>query len=127
MNKIKTTIGMVSYNRPLFLKESVVSLFNKPGRDFEFILWDNNSNEETKTICRELQKKYGFKYIEHNKNVGQDCLKVMAEEMAHGKYFVMTEEDMIWFQDNWLDDLIKGFENPPGITEEGKKMGYKDQ
>lgn len=122
------TIGMVSFNRPQFLKESIESLYHKPGRDdFEFILWDNDSNEETKKLCKELQDKYKFNLVLHNKNVGQDCLKYMVEKMAKGKYFIMTEEDMIWFQDNWLDNLIKGFEIPPDITDKGKELGYKNE
>ena len=32
----KVTVIMISYNRPLFVKESIESMYKNPGMEFEF-------------------------------------------------------------------------------------------
>lgn len=121
------TVIMVSYNRPLFLRESVSSLIENAGRsDFEFWLWDNGSNKETVEEALKLKEKYGFELLLNHQNTGQQALGHLLR-FAKGKYFVLTEDDMIWFQPNWLDNLVKAMETRPGITEAGQKMGFKDE
>lgn len=121
------TIAMVSYNRPAFLKETIDSLFKNPGiRDFEFVLWDNNCNEETLKIERELAIKYPIKFIRNSKNIGQIALAYILEE-AKGEYFVMLEDDELWFQDGWLSEMLRGFENKMPLNEEGKKLKWKEE
>ena len=36
-----------------------------------------------------------------------DAMKLLLQK-ATGKYFVVIEEDMIWFQDDWLKNLVLG-------------------
>lgn len=95
------TVGIVTYRRPKFLEECLKSMTHKPGRSFELLIWDNE-----------------------NDNIGSDAIRHLYKK-AKGKYFVVIEEDIIWFADNWLDDLIKAFELKPPITQEGIKMGFK--
>ena len=55
-----------------------------------------------------------------------DAMKLLLQK-ATGKYFVVIEEDMIWFQDDWLKNLVKAFEQSPNITKEGLEMGFKNE
>ena len=121
------TVIMVSYNRPLFVKEAVESMYRNPGTiDFEFLLWDNNSNQETKDILYELQRKYKFTLILADKNTYSDAT-IELLKLARGKYFVLTEDDMIWFDDQWLLKLVQAFNIKSPVTDAGKELGYKDR
>lgn len=97
------TIGLVSYKRPLFLAECIKAMYRNPGKEFELLIWSNDIENKGSYALEDIFKK------------------------VRTKYFVVVEEDEIWFQDNWLKDLVKAFEQKPGITKEGKKMGFKNE
>lgn len=123
-------IVMLSYNRPLFLKESIPSLLKNPGLDnYVFIVWDNGSNQETVDLLKDLQKEYEFGLFLNNKNIGQQAYSALMELdiIKASNYFVWVEDDMIWFQKDWLKNLVTAFETKPKITDKGKKMGAKKQ
>ena len=123
-------IVMLSYNRPLFLKESIPSLLKHPGLDnYVFIVWDNGSNQETVDLLQELQKEYEFGLFLNNKNIGQQAYSALMELdiIKASDYFIWVEDDMIWFQQDWLKNLVTAFETKPYITDKGRKMGAKEE
>ena len=97
------TVGLVSYKRPLFLAECIRSMHRNPGMPFDLLLHSNDLNNEGSYALEKI-----FKQVKT-------------------KYFVVVEEDELWFQDNWLKNLVEAFEQKPDITEEGLKMGYKNE
>jgi glycosyltransferase involved in cell wall biosynthesis len=122
----KITVMMVSYNRPLFLREAIPSLIENAGCDFELIIWDNGSTLETRQLALNLQSRYGFELLINQTNIGQQAWGRILER-ARGKYFVLTEDDMIWFQPNWLKNLVMAFETKPGLTAESKAKGAQNE
>ena len=123
-------ITLLSYNRPLFLKESIPSLLRNTGRrDFVFIVFDNGSNKETRDVLLKLQKKYKFGLFLNKGNVGQQAYQSLLalDIIKASDYFILTEDDMLWFSPNWLTNLIKAFETKPDITKESQKRGYKNE
>ena len=48
----RVSIGMPVYNGAAFLKESLDSLLSQTYGDFELIISDNASTDETESICR---------------------------------------------------------------------------
>lgn len=94
---------MVSYKRPRLRDAAIRSLKRNPGVKFEFLHWKNDT-----------------------KNLGMDALRFLLKK-AKGKYFVVVEDDMIWFQDGWLKNLVEAFEQKPGVPPEGLAMGVKDE
>lgn len=101
--KPRCTIGLVAYRRPLFLAECIRAMHRKPGMDFETLIWSNDVNNEGS---------YALKYL---------------FERCTTEYFVVIEEDELWFQDDWLKDLVEAFEQKPGITPAGRRMGIKNE
>lgn len=97
------TVVMISYKRSLFLAESVKAIYRDPGIDFDFILHDNSEN-----------------------NLGAGVLHDILPRV-NSKYFVQVEDDMIWLSPKWLLNLVKGIEQKPDITQEGKDLGFKDE
>ena len=126
----KVVVTLLSHNRDLFLKEAIPSLLRKPGMDnFVFIVWDNGSNQKTVDLLKELQAKYKFGLFLNNKNIGQQAYSALIELdiVKNSDYFVWLEDDMIWFQDNWLANLVHAFGIKPYISEKGKEMGAKEE
>ena len=53
----KITIGLPVYNGDKFIHNAINSLLNQTFTDFEFVISDNASTDQTETICREYEKK----------------------------------------------------------------------
>jgi glycosyltransferase involved in cell wall biosynthesis len=106
------SIGMLSRNRPMFLKEAVKALYRWPGRDFELLVYSNGSNPETYRIEQQLSKKYGFSLIRSENNDGFRAIPRLLRA-ARFKYYVWYEDDFLWVERNWLKKLVKAIENPP--------------
>jgi len=118
--KKTVTIGMLSYNRPLFLANSIPQIFEKAGYDFKFILWDNNCNDETKLVETALAEKHGFEVVMNSENIGLQGLPNLVNLMDTD-YYVLVEDDMIYFPENWLKDLVVAFETTPELEEGDSK------
>ena len=97
------TVGLVSYKRPLFLAECIKAMHRNPGLPFELLIWSNDVENRGSYALEEIFKK------------------------VKTKYFVVLEDDEIWFPDGWLKDLVEAFEQKPGVTKEGKKIGFKNE
>jgi glycosyltransferase involved in cell wall biosynthesis len=124
--KKTVTIGMLSYNRPLFLATSIPQIFEKAGYDFKFILWDNASNEETRLVEMALAEKYGFEVVINKENVGLQALHHLVNLMD-SDYYVLVEDDMLYFPDNWLKDLVAAFETRPDVVDKKTKKKRKGE
>jgi len=110
----EVTIGLLSWNRPIFLTQAIKALYRWPGRKFELIVYSNASNEECYKVEKRLSEKYGFTLIRGEKNIGFQAIPVILQR-ATGKYYVWYEDDFLWVEKNWLDKLVKAFENKPAM------------
>ncbi len=67
----KVTIGLPVYNGEKFLNEKIDSLLKQTFSDFEIIISDNASSDNTKIICEKyLKKDNRIKYYRQEKNIG---------------------------------------------------------
>ena len=65
------SIGMPVYNGAKWIQESVEYLLNQSFRDFELIIADNASTDETETICRTIADRDSrVRYHRHSSNIG---------------------------------------------------------
>lgn len=111
----RVTIGLVSFNRPELLKEAIAAIYRSPGESFDLIVWSNSTDEITRGIERQLRDEYGFTVIWGKENCGQQAIRKLLD-MAETDYFLMTEDDMIWFSPGWLSNLVDAMENNPKPT-----------
>ena len=62
----------------------MLSIINQSFQDFEIILVNDNSNDDTEEIIRRLQKEFKkIKIINHNTNFGVYCSRVDASLMEN--------------------------------------------
>ncbi|MDB4035278.1 glycosyltransferase family 2 protein [Pseudomonadales bacterium] len=94
MNLPKVSIGMPVYNGELFIGRALESLLTQTFSDFELIIADNASTDDTEEICREFAARDSrIRYVRHNENCGpfQNFQYVLEE--AVGEYFMWAAAD----------------------------------
>lgn len=89
--------------------------------DFDLIIIDNASSDGTTEYLKKLKEKYdNITVIFNEKNLGYDIannqgLKLInTEDNIENKYIGLFNNDIL-FTPNWLNPLIKVFENDPKI------------
>ncbi|WDP90759.1 MAG: glycosyltransferase family 2 protein [Desulfobacter sp.] len=102
----KFSIIIATYNRAAILDQTLehfVNLdFNKS--DYELIIIDNNSCDDTKHIVEKFSSKLPIVYA-FEKRQGQNFARNKAIEIANGELFVFTDDD-ITPQKNWLQEIL---------------------
>ena len=99
------SIGMPVYNGGKYLKEALDSILSQSFTNFELIISDNYSTDETSKICNEyVNKDSRIKYIRQKKNIGVFENFRFVFEGARGKFFMWAAHDDFW-EKNWLESL----------------------
>jgi glycosyltransferase involved in cell wall biosynthesis len=88
------SIGMPVYNGANYVRGSVQSLLAQDYEDFELLISDNASADETESICRELAKSDGrIRYFRNEANVGASQNYNKVFRLASGAFFKWAAHD----------------------------------
>ena len=88
------SVGMPIYNGAEFIRDALDSLLAQTFTDFEIIISDNASNDETESICREyLAKNNMIRYFRQTENKGPFANFKFVLEQATGEYFMWAAHD----------------------------------
>jgi glycosyltransferase involved in cell wall biosynthesis len=90
----KVSIGLPVYNGSAFVAAALDGLLAQTMGDFELIVADNASTDDTEAICREYAARDPrIRYIRNKENVGvyRNCNAVMR--LAAGEYFKLAAAD----------------------------------
>ena len=109
-NNMKPLISIIilNYNAGNLLIDCVSSIEKSAYTNFEIILVDNVSKDNSHKKCKE--KFPTIKLIENNENLGYCEGNNVGLRMARGEYVVILNPDTI-VDNNWLDELLKAYEN----------------
>ena len=85
------------YNRASLLKECLSSILSSSWRDFEIILVDNASTDESPRVCDQYSAQYSFIHTVHLvTNRGPGPARKYGAELATGKWlFFLDSDDLI--------------------------------
>lgn len=87
------TIGLPVYNGEAYLQVAIDSLLAQTFTDFELVIADNCSNDETAEICQRATQDPRVRYVRHATNVGAiENFNFLARQAA-GKYFKWAAYD----------------------------------
>jgi glycosyltransferase involved in cell wall biosynthesis len=88
------SIGMPVYNGAKTIEKAIKSLLAQTFQDFELIISDNASYDETQDICKRfaLQDKR-IRYVRQSKNIGVYKNFNFLMSIAKGKYFMWAAHD----------------------------------
>jgi len=103
MKNPTVSVIIPTYNRAHLIGRAIQSVLNQTFQDFEIIIIDDSSTDNTDDIIKEFQKKdERIKYIKHNKNKGGSAARNTGIKIAKGEYIAFLDSD-----DEWLPKKIE--------------------
>jgi len=114
MNKNPTVSVIIpTYNRAHLIGRAIQSVLNQTYQDFEIIIVDDGSTDNTEEVIKEFQEQdKRVKYIKHDKNKGGSAARNTGIKTARGEYIAFQDSDDEWFPEK-LEKQMKIFENMP--------------
>lgn len=92
----KVSIGLPVYNGENFISEAIESVLAQTMTDFEIIITDNASTDNTQRICEEYAARDSrIKYFRNEQNLGAAPNFNYAFELSKGEYFKWLAHDDI--------------------------------
>src|SRR5690242_12324875 len=105
---------MPVYNAALFLPESTASILNQTFRDFEFIIINDGSTDESASILAEYEKLDTRVCVYHQNNEGMIAALNCGCRLARGKYIARMDADDVSLPTR-LETQFKYLEERPQI------------
>ncbi len=95
MEKPFFSIVIPTYNRGNYLKLAIKSILRQNYDDYEIIITDNASTDNTKEVIYSFRNKK-IKYFKNKENIGFNRNLYKAINLAQGKYiFILGDDDLI--------------------------------
>jgi glycosyltransferase involved in cell wall biosynthesis len=109
MGNPEVTVIITTYNRATFLREAIDSVFAQSFRDFELIIVDDGSIDET----HEILDSYGQSIrIIKTSRVGVSGARNAGISSAKGKYIAFLDSDDLWMREKLSCQVSIMNENP---------------
>ena len=103
MAKLTVSVIIPTYNRAHLIGRAIKSVLNQTYQDFELIIINDGSTDNTEEIIKDFQKKdERIKYICHGKNKGGSAARNTGIKVARGEYIAFQDAD-----DEWLPEKLK--------------------
>jgi glycosyltransferase len=93
------------YNVAPYLRECVDSVLAQNSTDYEIILVDDGSTDNSPAICDEYAEKYSQIKVIHKANGGLSDARNFGIKKAQGDYLMFLDSDDFWNRENVLLDL----------------------
>jgi alpha-1,3-rhamnosyltransferase len=84
-----------AYNHEAWIKETILSIVNQSYnyKNIQLIVADDCSTDNTVLILNELAKKYDFKLLKHNENIGLTSTINEMISISKGQYLIIIASD----------------------------------
>ena len=106
-NNPLVTVGIPIFNGEKFIKRRLESILNQTYDNFEIIISDNASTDDTSKICQNIiNEEENIHYHLQKKNIGYINNFNYLIKNASGKYFVMAGVDDLW-EPTFLEKNVK--------------------
>jgi glycosyltransferase involved in cell wall biosynthesis len=107
---VKVSIGMPVYNGAKYLREAIDSILAQAFGDFELIISDNGSEDDTEAICRQCaERDRRIRYIRQSENKGASWNFRHVLNLSRGEYFMWAADDD-WRYPSFLNDAVFHFQ-----------------
>jgi len=107
----KVSVIIPTYNRADTLHLAIKSVLNQTFQDFEIIIVDDASKDNTQEIIRDFNDKR-IKYIYHELNKGEAAARNTGVKNSSGEYIAFLDDDDEWLPEK-LDMQVCILENSP--------------
>lgn len=101
----KLTVIVPVYNREDKLKETIISIENQNCKDFEILIIDDGSTDDSKIVIESLMKDYNnIKYI-YKENGGVSSARNLGIKNVKTKYFSFLDSDD-FYKTNFVEKML---------------------
>jgi len=114
MNSALVSIIVNCHNSEDFIEECIESIINQSYQNFEVIVWDNNSQDQTETIVRRFSNLDSrIRYFKGDIFVPLGSARNLALDKCRGSWIAFLDSDDIWDSNFILDQMtvLLGKEN----------------
>lgn len=99
MEKVLISIIMPVFNTEKYLERAILSVLNQTFNDFELIIIDDNSTDNSDSIIKKYEKRdLRIKYIKNN-NKGVSNSRNLGIKLSKGKYITFIDSDDYIYED----------------------------
>ncbi len=114
----KVSVITYVYNGEPYIEDAIVSVLDQTYRDFEYLILDDGSTDNTAQIVGKYLKDGRLKYV-YQENIGHDLLhfdELVMRSLQHttGELFTVIGSDDVYMPDK-LDRELKEFEMDPEV------------
>ncbi len=107
------SIAMATYNGARFIREQIESILTQTVQDFEVIISDDNSSDDTMNILKEYEiKDKRFRVYGNEVTIGFKNNFENAIRKCRGEYIALCDQDDIWLP-NHIEMLLNAMK--PGV------------
>ena len=106
----RLSINTITHNRAHLIKEAIDSVISQSFSDWEYIIIDDNSIDNTEDVI----KSYNDKRIVYEKVKKQDSISAarnLCLKKSKGKYIAILDSDDIWCDKNKLKEQVDFLDN----------------
>lgn len=115
-NEPLVSIGMALYNGEHFLRQTLDSLLAQSYENFELIISDDASTDNSQEVCREyLAKNKRIKYYRNETNLREAGNHNRAFELSSGEYFMWASGHDKWDKD-FLSCCVETLNNDSSVV-----------
>ena len=111
---IKATVVIPNLNGAGWLKDSIESIWAQTMQDFELIVVDNASTDESLDIARSYVGRERYTLIENDRNTGFSYAVNQGIRAAKGEFVALFNNDA-FAEPDWLEQLISAAQQNPRI------------
>lgn len=106
------SIVIPTYNRAGFILNTLDTVFSQKYTNYEVIVVDNCSTDNTLEILQPLIDEGKIKFIQHDKNYERAKSRNTGMQNARGQYLTFLDSDDFMYPDNLLDAYNYSLGNP---------------
>ena len=107
------TIYITNYNYGRFLRDSIKSVFNQTYTNYELIIIDDGSTDDSKNILNKYKNYKNLKII-FQKNKGLNFSNNIALKLSKGDYITRLDADD-WLDENFLQVMVDQIKKDPKV------------
>lgn len=111
MVKNKLSIIMTAYNVADYISSSIESVIAQTNENFNLIIVDDCSTDQTQKIIRTYEKKYDWiSVVCHQENLGVSAARNTGLAKASGEFVTFIDGDD-WVEPNYVDHFLTTFKD----------------
>lgn len=102
------SVCLPAYNMENYIEKVILSIINQSFQDFEIIIVNDNSEDQTENIIKKMiNKDNRIKTLNHFNNLGVYNSRVDAILLSRGKYILLMDPDDMLLNPNLFKELYK--------------------